>query len=318
MSRVLVTGATGFVGGAVCPALRAAGHTVRAVVRREGATVPGATEQAVVSDIGPDTDWQAALRGVDAVVHLAARVHQIGESGAAAATAHRRVNAEGSRRLAEAAATAGVRRFLFMSSIKVNGETSPGRPYTEADTPRPEDDYGKTKWAAERALAEIAAHTALEAVVLRPPLVHGPGATGNMRSLLRLCASGLPLPFGAVTNRRSLIGLGNLADAVVTALLHPRAAGQTYLLRDGEDLSVAELVRRLRHAMGRPPRLVRVPASLLRAGLAAVGRGAMAVRLLDTLTLDDARIREDLAWSPPRSVDSELAAMAGWYLSARP
>ncbi len=317
MSRILVTGATGFVGRAVCPALTAAGHSVRATVRRAAANVPGADDVTVVPDIGPDTDWRHAMADIDAVVHLAARVHAMGESGDSAALAHHHVNADGTRRLAQAAAQAGVRRLLFLSSIKVNGEATPGRPFRETDVPAPDDAYAAAKWAAEQALADTAAHTALETVILRPPLVYGPGAVGNLRSLLRLCASSLPLPFGAATNRRSLIGLGNLTDAIMTALVHPMAAGKTYLVRDGEDLSVADLIRRWRHAMGQPARLISVPPAWLRIGFSLFGRREMAVRLLDTLTLDDAQIRRDLGWTPPQPVDADLAAMATSYLTTR-
>lgn len=317
MSRILITGATGFVGRAVCPVLANAGHQVRAAVRSSQSRVQGVTENIVIPDIGPDTDWHGALEGIEAVIHLAARVHQMGETGEAAALAHHRVNTGGTDRLAQAAATAGVRRFLFMSSIKVNGEATPDHPFGETDTPQPDDHYGIAKWEAEQAIAATAKRTQLETVILRPPLVYGPGATGNMRRLLRLCASSLPLPFGSAANRRSLIGLGNLADAVATALIHPAAAGKTYLIRDDEDLSVADLIRRLRRALGLPPRLFSVPTGLLRTGLKVVGRGEMAARLLDTLTLDDAQIRKDLTWIPPKSVDIELKTMTDWYLSTR-
>jgi nucleoside-diphosphate-sugar epimerase len=317
MSRILITGATGFVGRAVCPVLASAGHHVRAAVRNAEAQVAGVTENVVIPDIGPDTDWQKALAGVEGIVHLAARVHQMGETGEAAALAHLRVNTGGTDHLAQAAAKAGVRRFLFMSSIKVNGEATPDHPFRETDTPQPDDPYGAAKWEAEKALTVIAQSMGLETVILRPPLVYGTGATGNMRRLLRLCASGLPLPLGCAANRRSLIGLSNLADAVATALFHPKAAGRTYLVRDDEDLSVADLIRRLRRAMGMSPRLIPIPTALLRTGLKAVGRGEMAARLLDTLTLDDAQIRKDLAWKPPKPVDAELTAMSDWYLSSR-
>jgi len=315
MGRVLVTGATGIVGRALCPVLAAAGHTVRAVQRREGPTPPGAAERVVVPDIGPDTDWRAALDGVGAVVHLAARVHVMNESPADGAAAHRQVNAEGTRRLAEATAEAGVRRLLFVSSIKVYGDAPAVQPLTEAVTPRPDDPYGESKWAAEQALARIGASRGLETVVLRPPLVYGPGVGGNMLALLKLCRSGLPLPLGRADNRRSLIALGNLTDAIAIALAHPAAAGQTYVLRDGEDLSVADLVRRLRAPLGLPPRLVPVPPRLLKAALVAAGRRALAARLLDSLVLDDAKIRQDLGWSPPLSVELGLAETVNWFLA---
>lgn len=308
MSTVLVTGAGGFVGTAVCPALTDAGHVVRGATRRPGARLPGTAETVTVGDLGPDTDWAAALDGVDTVVHLAARVHQMGESGPEAEAAHQRVNVAGTRRLGAAAAAAGVRRFVFLSSVKVNGEATTDRPFRETDLPVPEDAYARAKLAAEQALADIGDGSGMTVVVLRPPLVYGPGVGGNMQSLLRLCGGGLPLPLGRAGNRRSLIGRTNLAAAVRLATEHPAARG-TYLVRDGEDMSVADLIRRIRRAMGRPPRLWPVPPGLLRAVLGAAGRGAMAARLLDTLTLDDAKLRNDLGWIPPCPADDELAAM---------
>ena len=316
MSRILVTGATGVVGRALCPVLTAAGHSVRAVVRGGGQALPGVAEKTIVADIGPDTDWRAALDGIDAVAHLAARVHVMNETPSEGIMAHRRINAEGTRRLAEAAAEIGVRRLLFVSSIKVYGDTPGASPLTESTPPRPDDPYGDSKWAGEQALAQIGARHGLQTVVLRPPLVYGPGVGGNMLSLLKLCRSGLPLPLGAADNRRSLIALGNLTDAIRTTLVHPAAAGQTYVVRDGADLSVAGLVRRLRSLMDLPARLIPAPPGLLRATLTAVGRSDMAARLLDSLVLDDAKIRHDLGWIPPLSVERGLAETVAWFLAA--
>ncbi len=314
MSRILVTGATGFVGRALCPVLTAAGNSVRAAVRRDGAIPAGALETTVVPDIGPDTDWRAALAGIDAVVHLAGRVHVVNEDQQAA-TAHARINTEGTRRLAEAAADAGVRRMLFVSSIKVYGDLPDARPLSESAPPCPDEPYGESKWAAEQALMRIGQTRGLETVVLRPPLVHGPKVVGNMLSLLKLCRSGLPLPLGGADNRRSLIALHNLTDAIRLALQHPAATGQTYVVRDGDDLSVADLIRRLRTSMGLPARLIAVPPGLLRAGLTMLGRRAMAARLLDSLVLDDAKIRHDLGWIPPLSVERGLAETVAWFLA---
>jgi nucleoside-diphosphate-sugar epimerase len=275
----------------------------------------GTTDVAIVPDIGPDTDWRAALDGIEAVAHLAARVHVMNETPEAGAAAHRRVNAEGTRRLAEAAAAAGVRRLLFVSSVKVYGDVPAIRPLTEAVQPRPDDPYGESKWAAEQALARIGAASGMETTVLRPPLVYGPWMGGNMAMLMRLCRSGLPLPLGGADKPRSLIAVGNLADAIRVALEHPKAAGETYVVRDGEDLPVAGLVRRLRALMGRPARLIPVPPGLLRAALTTVGRAAMAARLLDSLLVDDAKIRHDLGWIPPRSVEQGLAETVAWFLA---
>jgi nucleoside-diphosphate-sugar epimerase len=314
--RVLVTGADGFVGQTLLPALARAGHAVRAAVRapRVGRLFPGIA----VGDIGPATDWSAALEDIEGVIHLAGRAHVMREATADPLAPYRRVNVEGTRRLAMAAAAAGVRRFVFVSSIKVNGERTGDRPFTAADRPCPEDAYGLSKWEAEQVLGESAVAGGMETVVLRPPLVYGPGVKGNFLSLLRLCDRGWPLPLGAVRNARSLVYVGNLADALVGTLGHPAASGRTFLVKDGEDVSVPELVRRIAAALGRPARLLPVPPAILRAGAAMAGRSGAAARLLGSLTVDDRPIREILAWQPPFSMLEGLRETAAWFRSSSP
>jgi len=309
MARVLVTGATGFVGGAVLAALRRAGHAPVAAIRRAGA--PADAECRPVGEIGPDTDWRAALAGIDAVIHLAARVHLMRDHAADPDAAFRRVNTEGTRRLAEEAAAVGVGRLVFLSSVKAAAEGS-ARPLSERDPPAPRDAYGRSKLAAEAALSGVAAAGRLDVVTLRPPLVYGPGAQGNFRALVGLCRRGVPLPLGAVDNRRSLVALGNLADAAVCAATAPPAGPghRLYYVRDGEDLSTAELVRRLRRALGRPPRLLAAPPGLLRGLARLAGRGAAADRLLGSLQVDDTAFRRDFGWTPPLTVDAALAEVA--------
>lgn len=309
--RVLVTGAGGFVGRALLPVLAGGGWEAVGALRCPAGTA--GVEARIVGDIGPDTDWRAALQGVDAVVHLAARVHVMRDAAADPLAEFRRINTAGTRRLAEQAAAAGVRRLVYLSSVKVNGEATDGRPFREADPPQPRDPYGISKMEAERALAEVAAATGLETVVLRPPLVYGPGVKGNFRSLMDLVRRRLPLPFGAVANTRSLIGLANLAGAIALCLDHPAAANRVFLLRDGEDVSTPELVRRLAHALGVPPRLVPVPAAALRLAGQLVGRAAAVERLLGSLAVDDAAIRRDLGWRPAASLDSGLAEAVAWH-----
>lgn len=303
MTRILVTGASGFVGQALCPELRRRGHEVVAASRAE------------VGDIGPATDWP--LAGIEAVVHLAARVHVMADAAADPWGEYRRVNVEGTRRLAEQAAGAGVRRLVFLSSIKVNGDDSGERPFTEDDPPDLDDPYGRSKWQAEQALAEVAGASGLEVVTVRPPLVYGPGVKANFLALMRACRRRLPLPLGAVANRRSLIGLNNLVDALALCVAHPAAAGRTYLVRDGEDLSTPELIRRLSRALGVAPRLLRVPPALLRLGGRIAGRRAAVERLLGSLVVDDSRIRRELGWVPPVPVDDGLARTARWFLDTR-
>ena len=314
--RVLVTGATGFVGGALCRVLAAAGFEVSAGVRRDGDHT-GSAEARVLGDLGDDGDpgdLGAAVADVDAIVHLAARSHVVAERAADPLSEYRRINVAGTRRLAEAAMDAGVRRFVFLSSVKVNGEATHGAPFTEDDPPAPGDAYAVSKWEAEQVLGRLAAADRMETVVLRAPLVYGPGVKANFLSLVGLCDSPLPLPLGGVgDNVRSVIYLGNLNDALRAAVTHPAAAGRTYLVRDRDDVSTAGLVRRIREALGRPPRLVKVPAALLRAGLTIAGRRAAADRLLGSLAVDAGRIERELGWTPPYTIDQGLRATIGWY-----
>ncbi len=317
MTRVLVTGASGFVGRALCAALGEAGHEVVASTR--GAAEPwiAGLEIRPIPDIGPDTDWSGALAGVDAVAHLAARVHVMKEHHAQPLAAYRRVNAAGTRRLAEAAAANGVGRVVFLSTVKVNGETSGSAPFRESDPPAPRDDYALSKLEGEQALAEVAAHIGLETVVLRPPLIYGPGVKGTFLRLLELCRRAPPLPLGAASNRRSLIFLGNLVNAVTACLTRPEAAGQTYLVRDGEDVSTAELIRRVGAALGRPARLFPMPGVLLRLAGHLTGRSDAVGRLLDSLAVDDGKIRTQLDWTPPFTMAQGLAETVSWFASRR-
>ena len=315
--RVLVTGASGFVAGRVIPVLSESGFRVRAATRT-AMSFPGnkQVEPASVGEIGPDTDWGSALEGIDAVVHLAGRAHVMAETEAKPLAAYRRVNLEGTRKLAEQAVAVGVHRFVYMSSVKVNGErTTPEHPFTEADTPAPEDAYGQSKWEAEQALHDIGREHGLEVVVLRPPLVYGPGVKGNFLKLLSLCDKAPPLPLASACNHRSFIHVGNLADAVRLCLSHPAAGGETFLLRDGQDLSTPELIRGLASALGRPVRLFPAPRPLLRGLAAAVGRRATAARLLESLVIDDRKILELLAWQPPFGVLEGLTETAAWFAS---
>lgn len=306
--KVLVTGAAGFVGRALCQVLDAAGYVVVAAVRR-GSGLPN---EVVVGDIGPATDWRDALAGCDAVVHLAARVHMMHDSGSHALAAYRRTNAEATLNLARQAVQAGVKRFVFASTVKVNGE---GRdaPYRETDAPAPEDAYAISKWEAEQGLHALAGETGLEVVILRPPLVYGPGVKANFQRLIEVVQRGWPLPLGGVRNRRSLLYLGNFVDAIRLCIEHPAAAGQTFLLDDGEPVSTPELIRRLAHAMGRPARLLPVPPRLLEVAGMLVGKRAAVARLIGSLHVDSTAIRARLGWTPPFSLQQGLdLTAAGW------
>jgi nucleoside-diphosphate-sugar epimerase len=313
MMRILVTGANGFVGSALIPILKSRGHEIRASVRRPGlAPVP---DTVVTGEIGPDTDWADALSGIDAVIHLAARVHHMDDPAdpSLVIEAYRRINVEGTRRLAESAAAAGVRRMVFVSTIKAITENSGDTPVTDATPPAPETPYGISKLEAERALVETGKRNGLETVILRPPLVYGPGVSANFLRLMALCRKALPLPLGAIRNRRSLIFVENLAGAIVCCVEHPNAAGGCFLVHDGKVLSTPELIRKLAGFMRRPARLLNVPQSLLRGALTLVGRGDAYARLAASLELDDGHLRQTLGWQPFWSQEDGLRLTAEWF-----
>jgi len=309
MNTVAITGATGFVGTALCAAL-AGRYRVQRLLRAPAAPVTGCDDR-VTGDLA-EADLDAACRDADLVVHLAARTHVMHEHAVDAEAAYRRANVDVTRRLAEAAVRTGVRRFVFLSSIKVNGEATHGTPYTEASVPAPEDAYGRSKLAAEQALI-ASAGAAMETVILRPPLLYGPGVKGNLLALMRALARGIPLPLAALNNRRSLLGLGNLVSALTLVLDHPAAAGRTFLLADGEDLSSPQLARAIAAGLGRTARLLPVPASLLALAGALTGRRAAIARLTGSLQVDASAIHVDLDWCPPEPVAAGLGRMARWY-----
>jgi nucleoside-diphosphate-sugar epimerase len=308
--RVLVTGASGFVGTPLCQSLPRRGFHLRRAVR---AASGSHGDTAVVGDIDARTDWTRALEGVAAVVHLAARTHEVGATSSARLDEYRRINVEGTRRLAVEAAAAGVRRFVFMSSVKVNGESTASRPFAESDAPHPQDAYGISKLEAEQILFELARESTMEVVVLRPPLVYGPGVKGNFLRLTTLLARGVPLPLASIRNRRSLIYVGNLVDAVITALAAREAAGRVYLVSDGAALSTPDLLRHMARALGREARLLPCPPALLRAAGALIGRSGEVARLTGSLEVDATRIRRELGWAPPYAPEHGFRATAHWY-----
>lgn len=301
--KILVTGATGMVGLALCKHLLARGYGIVPSVRHSA----DLQDEFVTGDMGPSTDWSGALTACDAVVHLAARVHVMDDTSANPLARYRATNTEATLNLAHQAAHAGVKRFVFVSSVKVNGE---GRdaPYRETDPSAPEDDYAISKWEAEQGLLQIARETGLEVVILRPPLVYGPGVKANFRRLLDTVARGWPLPLGAIRNRRSLLYLGNFVDAIRVCLEHPAAAGQTFLLDDGRPVSTPELVRAIARAMGRPARLLPVPVGVLAFAGALLGKRAAVARLTGSLHVDSSAIRARLGWTPPYTMEAGLAA----------
>jgi nucleoside-diphosphate-sugar epimerase len=311
MTIVAVTGANGFVGSALVSRLAFLRHDVRPCVRYGRAIEIAGVKTVAVDPLSATTDWGHALSGVEVLVHTAARVHVMKEKCEDPLTEFRRTNVDATINLARQAADAGVKRFVFLSSIGVNGAETCGVPYTETDVPTPHSPYAISKYEAELALGELAAETGMQIVILRPPLVYGAGAPGNFGSLLRCLARGVPLPFGAITdNRRSLVALDNLVDLIGVCVDHPAAANQTLFVSDGEDLSTAQLLHRMGYALGKPARLFSVPALVLRLGAEVFGKPESAQSLCGSLQVDIAKVRQLLGWIPPVSVDVGLKKAA--------
>lgn len=310
--NLLVTGASGFVGRSLIAKALEYGWHVRAAVRRD-VLLPKACEVRVVGEIGPDAEWSDALRGCDAVVHLAARVHVMHEVVADSVTEFERVNTQGTSRLAVQAAAAGVRRFVFVSSVKVHGEER-SLPYDEQDRAAPEGAYAFSKWNAEERLRGVAMQTGLEATIVRPPLVYGAGVGGNFLKMMHWVQRGVPLPLGSLANQRSLVAVDNLVDMLLLCTRHPAAAHQAFLVSDGNDLSTTELLRRVARALGQPDRLWPVPAWLLTGIAGALGRHDTARRLCGSLQVRIEKARSMLGWKPVVSVDEALLRTALHFL----
>lgn len=308
---VAISGASGFVGGALLASLGARGWGIRGIAR-SGVAGSGLLRS---PELGAHADWSSLLSGCAAVVHAAARVHVMRDTADDSLAEFRRVNVDGTLALARSAARAGVRRFIFLSSVKVNGEeTAPGRAFRHDDTPAPVDPYGVSKLEAERGLRELGNDTGMEIVVIRPPLVYGPGVKANFRSMMRWVHRGVPLPFGAIRNKRSFIALDNLVDLVGSCLEHRTAPGGVFLASDGEDLSTPELLERVGRALGRPARLVSVPGTLLRLAATVVGKRDLGRRLCGSLQVDISMTRQRLGWTPPVSVDEALEKTVRHFL----
>ncbi|TXR35465.1 SDR family oxidoreductase [Ectopseudomonas mendocina] len=306
MAEIILTGASGFIGSKLFFELkRGISFQVAGLCRR----LPQDANDTGLYPVGDlqQADLSALLPGVDVLIHTAARAHIMKDEVADPLEEYRHVNVEGTLNLARQAAAAGVRRFIFISTIKVNGEsTVNGQAYSAYDTPAPEDAYGLSKLEAEQGLMQLAAETKMEVVIIRPPLVYGPGVKGNFASMIKLVEKGLPLPLGGIHNKRSLVGIDNLVDLIIRCIDHPAAANQVFLAGDGEDLSTTELLRGVGKAMGKPARLIPVPAGLLQFGATLLGKKAMAQRLLGSLQVDISKTCELLDWKPPYTVEEGL------------
>lgn len=315
MNTVMLTGSTGFVGSALLAELkRLPDFRVVSAVRSDASN--SSDDVVVVGNIDGTTDYSSALSGVNVVVHAAARAHIMHDEVVNPLEEYRKVNVEGTLNLAKQAAAAGVKRFVYISSIKVNGESTTGlSASTEVDSTRPEDPYGVSKYEAEVGLRLLAKETGLEVVIIRPPLVYGPGVKANFLSLLKLSATGLPLPFGSVNNKRSMVYVGNLVDLIVRCINHPSAANETFLVSDGDDVSLRSLLTMMRSAMGRSARLVPVPVGLFKLAGALTGRRGVVDRLVGDLQVDSTKARKLLEWEPPFTVSQGIEVTVADFMS---
>lgn len=307
--KILLTGASGFIGRAVWLYLISQGTSICPVFRNaDSARCAGAApeQSSIVPTLAADTDWSAALQGVQVVVHCAARAHVMRDTAVDPLAVFRAVNVDGTLNLACQAAAAGVRRFVFISSIGVNGGQTFGKPFQPNDIPSPQEPYAQSKWEAEQALQQLAADTGLELTIIRPPLVYGTGAPGNFRKLLSAVQSGKWLPLGRVYNRRTLVALDNLVDLIAVCAVHPKAAGQVFLAGDAEDVSTTDLLRGLGSAMGKPAKLLPISVGLMLAGAGLLGKAALVKKVCGDLQVDISKTRELLGWQPPINLDEGL------------
>lgn len=309
----LISGANGFVGKALCTELTHRGHHITAAVRSQNSLIKD-TNTIVIGEIDNNTNWVDALRNVDVVVHLAARVHIMNDDTGDSLEKFLKINLHGTSNLAEQAAQSGVRRFVYVSSIKVNGEqTEPTQTFTESDKPNPQDPYSLSKWQAEQKLHRIAQKTGLEIVIVRPPLVYGPDMKGNLARILTVITKRIPLPFASINNLRSLVYVENLVDALITCSTHSAAAGKTYLVCDDADISTTNLLRQLGNGMGCPASLFPFPTNWLRALGKLSGKSDIIGRLCGSLRIDSGKIQRDLNWTPPYTLYQGLRTTAESY-----
>ena len=322
MKKILITGANGFVGQALCQALTKNGYFVRAAVRSNErlAQLPEGVEYCIVGEVGVDTEWSTALEGVNTVIHLTSRVHLMQDTSSDPLLEYRKINTAGTEHLARIAMQSGVTRFIFLSSVKVNGEYTgddKAVSFSETDTPNPQDDYAVSKWEAEQVLARLGKESGLETVILRPPLIYGPGVKANFLSLLKVVDSGVPLPFAAIKSKRSFIYLGNLVDIILKCIVNPKLSGQTFLVSDGEDITIPQLMRKIAKSMDRNPILIPIPVGILKFVGEISGRRLEVDRLARSLVIDNRKIVEALNWKAPYSLDEGIELTVKSYLDSK-
>ncbi|RKZ24837.1 hypothetical protein DRQ26_06880 [bacterium] len=313
--NILITGATGFIGSALVNSfVTHPSFSISVAVRSDSVQFSSAVRCFLVGDLDADSDWSAPLQGMDVVIHTAARVHIQSDNRADSLTEFRRINVAGTLNLARQAKAAGVKRFIYLSSIKVNGEvTEPGSPFLSEQQPAPVDPYAVSKYEAETGLLQLVPEVGFDVVIIRPPLVYGPGVKANFESMLRWLSRGIPLPLGGIDNQRSLLALDNLIDLITICVDHPAAKNQIFLAADGKDLSTTELLQQLANALGRPIRLFPLPFKILEIGAILLGKRTLTQRLCGSLQVDISKAQELLGWIPPLSVDQGLIKTARWY-----
>lgn len=317
MKSILVTGANGFIGYPLCNQLNSAGFQVRKALRHG----IDANEQniSIIGNIGPETDWTDSLHGIDTVIHLASRVHKVKEKMQSYQDAYLNTNTLGTKNLLDDSIKQGVKRFIFLSSIKVNGEKTTlfEGGFKENTVPKPEDAYGKSKWEAEQILNKAAKEGIIEVVIIRPPLVYGPGVKANFLKILKLVQLGIPLPFADINNKRSLISLDNLVDIIIQCINHPKAAGETFSVCDSDDLSTTELIVKIAEHMGKRPKLFRINPKIAKSAMSIFGKSSIYSRLWSSLVVDSSKVRQQLDWNPVISTNEAIGKTVEWYLNER-
>jgi nucleoside-diphosphate-sugar epimerase len=315
--KTIITGATGFVGNALVKQLLVGNYEVVGTVRTSNSMLPDGVNRLLIPDILDEIQWNYVLEGVDVVIHCAARAHIMNDRVADPLAEFRQVNTAGTLNLARQAAEAGVRRFVFISSIKVNGELTEGMRFSSEDAFVPTDPYGLSKYEAEQGLLALAKETGMEVVIIRPTLVYGSGVKGNFASLLKWMKRGVPLPFGAINNQRSFIALDNLVDFIIHCINHPKAANEIFLISDGEDVSTTELLQKVAHAFGKRALLLPIPVSWMKLAAKLLDKADVANRLFGSLQVDSSKAYELLGWEPIITMDEQLKKIADAYLNEK-